>query len=607
MSDFLKEYCSEIQLPSRSFWGLTKKGIDFIVKDNNNEIGNEHYEFLRKHPAYEYAKDIVDGKILSNVYIKKECQRFLNMIDNPESRLYQKYFVDIKSVNTITQIVRMTNFSTGEFAGQPCIEKIAGFQWYILINIYATKLRDKPLKRRFEKACVFISRKNAKTWIVSMFMILALLFEPDYAQLVAAANTREQAKILFAEIKKTLEVSPMLKKNFKILNNTITCLHNNNYLFAVSGDARTMDGKLVSVGCVDEYGAAKNSAVYDSLQTSMLATINRLLFTISTAYPYPENPMKELIEYGHKVLDDIIEDDKFFLMWYGLDVDDDWTDEKCWIKANPLQACSELGMDFLRGECKMALEMPAKQMSFKTKNLNIWLDGDESINFVSHDDIKKCTLEKPYDWEGREVYVGVDMALTNDNCGVTMVTHDKELDKYVAKSWAFFPADRMQYKSKIEKVDYDLFTKQGYCFPCGDSVVSHRFIEDFVMNLKEEYGVKVLDIGYDRFNCVSSANRWYDEGELEVTEIKQHSSVLHAPTKFLRDKMLTGGFAFDKNKLLEINFSNAKTVEDNNLNFYINKKKSNGKIDMVAALINAMYFWEKIHAEGEEEYSFSVF
>ena len=605
MSKFIREYCSEITFPSKKFLSLTRDGLNFIQNDENNKIGNEHYEFLREHPAYQYAHDVVNKKIKTNVYIKKECKRFLDMIDNPNSKFYKKYFIDIKAVNTITQIVRLTNFSTGEFAGQPCIEKIAGFQWYILINIYATKLRDNPKKRRFEKACVFISRKNAKTWIVSMFMILALLFEPDYAQLVAAANTREQAKILFDEIKKTLDVSPVLKKRFKILNNSITCLHNNNYLFTVSGDARTMDGKLVSVGCVDEYGAAKDSSVYDSLQTSMLSTVNRLLFTISTAYPYPQNPMKDLIDYGHKVLDDIIEDDKFFLMWYGLDVDDEWTEEENWIKANPLQATSELGMDFLRSECKMALELPSKQLSFKTKNLNIWLDGDESINFISSDDVKKCML-KEYDWHGRDVYVGVDMALTNDNCGLAMVTYDEKLDKYVTKTWAFFPADKMQNKSKLEKIDYEFFSKQGYCYPCGDVIVSHKFIEDFVMNLEKEYEVKILDIGYDRYNCVSSANRWYDEGHLEVTEIRQHSSTLHPPTKFLRDKILTENFAYEANKLLEINFANAKTVEDNNLNFYINKKKSNGKIDMVAALINAMYFWEKIHAEGEEEYSFSI-
>lgn len=426
-----------------------------------------------------------------------------------------------------------------------------------------------------------------------MFMLLALLFEPDYAQLVAAANTREQAKILFNEIKKTLEVSPGLNKHFKILSGSITCKRNNNYLFPVAAEARTLDGMLVSVGCVDEYGAAKDSAIYDSLQTSMLSTINRLIFTISTGYPYPNNPMKEQIEYGKKVLDGVVEDDKFFLMCYELDTDDEWTDETKWIKSNPLQATSELGMDFLRSECKMALELPSKQLSFRTKNLNQWLDGDDSEVYIPMENVKKCKMkDKEYDWYGRDVYIGVDLSLTTDNTAVTMVTYDRDLKKFVAKSWAFIPGGNVTNKSKVEKVDYRRFIKEGLCFACGDDVIDHTFVEDFVINLQEKYGVNIIDIGYDRYNCISSANRWYKAG-LQVTEIKQHSSVLHPATKFLKECILKEEFAYMDNNLLEINFSNAKIVLDTNLNGYVNKKKSNGKIDMLAALINAMVFWER--------------
>lgn len=542
----------------------------------NHIIGNENYELLRQHQAYQYAKDVVEERILTNVWIKKECKRFLEMIDNPESRFYKTYFVDMQTVKTMTNIIKLTNFSTGEFAGTCCYDKIAGFQWYILINIYATKLRKNPKKRRYEKACVFVSRKNAKTWIVSMFMIFGLLFEPDYAQLVASANTREQSKILFNEIKKTLEVSPALAKHFKILSNSITCKLNNNYLFPVSGEARTLDGMLVSIGCTDEYGASKDSAIYDSLQTSMLSTINRLIFTISTGYPYPDNPMKEQINYGKKVLDDVVEDDKFFLMCYELDEGDEWTDETKWIKSNPLQAVSELGMDFLRSECKMALELPSKQLSFRTKNLNQWLDGDEGEMYIAMDKVKQCKLDEKYDWYGKEVYLGVDLAQTSDNCAVSMVTFDRDLNKFVATSWAFIPEDKAFNKSKTEKVDYFYHKEKGNCYFCGDEVVDHGFIEDFVLNLENTLGVKVMDIGYDRYNCISSANRWYREG-MQVTEIKQHSSVLHPATKYLKECILRKFFAYEENQLLEINFANAKEVLDTNLNGYVNKKKSTGK------------------------------
>lgn len=69
--------------------------------------------------------------------------------------------------------------------------------------------------------------------------------------------------------------------------------------------------------------------------------------------------------------------------------------------------------------------------------------------------------------------------------------------------------------------------------------------------------------------------------------------MLHSPTKLLKEKILEGNFAYDENRLLEINFQNARLTEDTNLNKYVNKKKSAGKVDMVVSLINAVYLVEQ--------------
>jgi phage terminase large subunit-like protein len=79
----------------------------------------------------------------------------------------------------------------------------------------------------------------------------------------------------------------------------------------------------------------------------------------------------------------------------------------------------------------------------------------------------------------------------------------------------------------------------------------------------------------------------------KVVEVKQHSSVLHAPTKLLKEKIMSNEFFYTENKLLEINFQNARAVEDNNKNLYVNKKKSNGKVDMVVSLINAIWYLQQ--------------
>ena len=45
--------------------------------------------------------------------------------------------------------------------------------------------------------------------------------------------------------------------------------------------------------------------------------------------------------------------------------------------------------------------------------------------------------------------------------------------------------------------------------------------------------------------------------------------------------------------MLEINFENARCTFDTNMNRYVHKKKSTGKIDMVVSIINAMYLLQQ--------------
>lgn len=105
-------------------------------------------------------------------------------------------------------------------------------------------------------------------------------------------------------------------------------------------------------------------------------------------------------------------------------------------------------------------------------------------------------------------------------------------------------------------------------------------------------------VGYDRYNAISSVQKMEAEG-LECVEIKQHSSVLHQPTKWLKELILQQAFRYEENRLLEINFQNARCTEDTNLNKYVNKKKSTGKVDEVVALINAMYLLQQYLLNGD--------
>jgi phage terminase large subunit-like protein len=194
-------------------------------------------------------------------------------------------------------------------------------------------------------------------------------------------------------------------------------------------------------------------------------------------------------------------------------------------------------------------------------------------------------------------YLAFDFSETDDNTSVAMVT--EWMGNIYAKIWGFIPRNRMEFKINKEKVYYKKLIKQGVCFACGDDVIDYGFIEAFMMGVEEKYGVNVMQIGYDRWNALSTAQKLEAAG-YECVEIKQHSSVLHMPTKLLLESILKKVIRYEENKLLEINFQNARCTEDTNKNKYVNKKKSAGKVDMVVALKNAIYLLQQEQLNGKD-------
>ena len=193
--------------------------------------------------------------------------------------------------------------------------------------------------------------------------------------------------------------------------------------------------------------------------------------------------------------------------------------------------------------------------------------------------------------------MGLDLSQSDDNTAIAMVTGDEE-NIYI-KVFGFIPKSNIEKKTFREKLDYNKMIKHEYCFACGDETIDYRFVEQFVLSIEKEYGVEIMQCGYDRYNALSTVQK-LEEGGIECVDIKQHSSVLHSPTKLLKEKVLNKHAYYDENELLENNIMNARCVEDTNKNKYVNKKKSSGKVDMVVAVINALYLWEQEQLYGSD-------
>lgn len=534
---------------------------------------------------------VAESKINAPKFVKLQVKEFLSIANNKDSR----YKIDENKVRTIGELLKLLIMPKGLKANATVYDAMAGFQWLFIIAIMCTVERDNPDKRRYENAILEICRKNGKTFLIAVLFILLFFIEPKFSKFYSVAPDGSLSREIKTAIEEILRSSPAMlgkmngKEKFKMLRDYIHCNITENRYIPLNYSTGRLDGKLPSVFLVDETGALPNTYAIEAMRSGQLTILNKLGFIISTKYPTLNNPFEDEVDYAKRVLNGAVDDDKVFALLYEPDDTKGWaTNDEVLEQSNPLAIEVTEIMEDLKAKRQVAIEIESKRENFITKHCNIIYSGAGSESFVNVADLQKGAVDH-IDWNGREVFLGVDLAMTTDNCAVSMVAYDEDEGQVLLQSVAFIPEDRIDEKSKLERIPYRDFINAGNCIPCGNRTVDYGAIERYIMEIESKYGVTVMGIGYDRYNALSTAQKLEDAGYTMV-EIKQHSSVLHPATKWVAELVAEGNLLYEKsNKLLEINFENSRCVYDTNMNRYVNKKKSRGKVDMVVAGINAMY------------------
>ncbi len=546
--------------------------------------------------AYKYAKWCLRSKYVPK-YVKKQCKEFIKIANGKD----KKYYLNEEKVKQIENILKLLIMPKGLKAGTPLYECTCNYQWLFYISILAVVRRDNPEKRKYETAILEIARKNFKTYTIATLFILLFLMEPKFSKFYSVAPDGALSREVKNAIEETLKSSPMLylhkdTPRFKILRDSIEFLLKGSKYFPLNYSNFRMDGKLPNVFLADEVGALPNSYAIEAMRSGQLNILNKLGCIISTKYPTADNPLEDEVSYSKRVLDKLEKDETIFALLYEPDNPKNWTDDDIILKqANPVALeIPEIWQDLLKKRAR-AIAIENSRENFLTKHCNIIYQGQGTESYVDINDVLQCKVSH-IDWSGREVYLGVDLSMSNDNCSVGMVAEDD--GKILADAIAFIPEGRIDEKTQFEKINYRSFIESLKCIACGNKTVDYAVIEDFVFHIEQRYNVKIKALGYDRYNAMSSAQKWEsgDGGKydgINCVQIRQHSDTLHSPTKLLFEKISNREFQYEDNKLLEINFQNARCTFDTNMNRYVTKKKSRGKVDMVVSLINACYLLEQ--------------
>ena len=557
-------------------------------------------EIVKSTKAYEYAlfcANNTDRKVPK--YVKKQAIQWLDIVEGNNEEAY----VDEKEIKKIINILKLMIHPDLRC---PMNEGLEDYAWFLIIATLCTKLKnDKNLDiRYYETALLEIARKNFKTFNSAVIFIILLITDKQFSRFYSVAPDLKLSSELKVAIRKIIKSSPLLADDeiFKVLRSEVRCLLTDSEYIPLAYSEDKMDGKLANAFLADEAGAMDDYPI-EAMRSSQVTLFNKLGIIISTQYPNDNNAMLTEIDISKKVLDGLIDDERRFSLLY--EPDDDFLGEDKWqsedliiYQANPVTLKWEHIFNAIKKKRTMAVLYENKRENYLCKHNNIKYKGLGVEGYIEITKVRECKVSKNKDfWKGKKVYLAFDLSQSGDNTAVAMVT-EYEGDIYT-RVWGFIPTDKVELKSKKENVDYKKLIKDGVCFACGDEVISYKEVEDFILGLEEDCGVEILQIGYDRWNALSTAQKLEAVG-YEMVEIKQHSSVLHMPTKLLEEKILSKKFSYEENRLLEINFQNARVTEDTNKNKYVNKKKSEGKVDMVVALINAIYLLQQEQLSGSD-------
>ena len=555
--------------------------------------------------AYDYCKENVRKKTCPK-YVKKQMKNFINICDGKD----KKYKISEKKLKQLEEILKLLIMPKGLKAGQTLYDCTCGYQWLFYTAIFCVVYRSNENKRRYETGLLEIARKNFKTYTISTIFIVLFLTEPKFSKFFSVAPDGSLSREIREAIAETIKSSPLVYKwkdseRFKILRDYILFKPTQTMYMPLSYSTSRMDGKLPNAFCADEVGALPISYPIDAMRSGQLNILNKLGFVISTKYPTIDNPFEDEVKYSKKILDGIEKDETRFSLLYEPDNTKGWeTDDLILKQANPVaMEIPEIWEDLLKKRA-LAIAIESKRENFLCKHCNIIYQGLGTETFIDVKDVQECKVAQ-IDWRGRVVYLGLDLSETNDNTSVSMVSVDDD-NNILADSYAFIPEGRMEEKSTFEKINYTELAKGTHVIACGDRVIDYNMVEDFIMSIEERFGVQVQAIGYDRWNALSTAQKLEKAG-YNMVEIRQHSAVLHPPTKRLKEFILEKKFKYTENKLLEINFQNAKCSYDTNKNLFVTKKKSSGKVDMVVSLINAIYLAEQDYFLNQMDFVVQAF
>lgn len=464
----------------------------------------------------------------------------------------------------------------GRLVGKPV--KLREWQKDILREVYGSPTR---------RAIVSFGRKNGKTALAS-FLLLLHLCGPEArpnSQLFSAAQSREQAAVLFALAAKTVRMSPDLAGVVVIRDTAkqLACPELGSLYRALSAEASTAYGLSPVFIVHDELGQVKGprSELYEALETAVAAQEEPLSIVISTQAPTDADLLSVLIDDAQKKADPRVK-----LALFTADPDADPFDEATIKQANPAFG------DFQQAEEVLAMaedarRMPSRESEYRNLILNQRVDRNNP--FVSRSTWQANGATPAEDWGDAPIYAGLDLSSTSDLTAFVPIA-------FVDGAWEtkptfWLPGQGLVEKSRSDRVPYDVWARDGFLETTPGKSVEYEFVAAWLWTFCQRHNVE--KIAFDRWGFkflkpwLLKAGFTDDVLDDLFVEFGQGFASISPALRDLESALLNEKVRHGNHPVLSMCAANAIVTPDPAGNRKLDKAKAAGRIDGMVALTMA--------------------
>jgi phage terminase large subunit-like protein len=501
------------------------------------------------------------------------------------------YRFDEARANEPVAFVEALPHIKGEWARDK--KKLILSDWQCFITCVAFGWVDKVGRRRFRTVYIEVPRKNGKSsWSAGIALFMLAADGEEGAEIYSAATAREQAAIVWKAGKKMVEKTPALRQALGVATSSRAVYVDataSTFLALSREQQGNLDGLNVHFAAVDELHAHKDRSTWDVIETATGSRSQPMIWAITTAGFNRSGICFEQQAYVRKILTGAAKDDTYFGIIYTIDVgvkgqpDDDWTDPKTWIKANPNWGVSVDPSDIER-KARKAMQMAAAQNNFLTKHLNVWVNADTA--WMEMRAWERCGDGKLdiEDFVGADCIAALDLATKTDLAARILLFQRLIDDKthYYVFGRYYLPEEAAE---DGRNAHYAGWAKNGLVVLTPGNVTDFEFIEE---DLKEDAARFVFsNVAYDPWQAAQLSQRMTAEG-MAMLEYRQTTQNMSEPMKELEKLVLQGRLHHNGDEALTWMISNVVCHIDAKENVYPRKEMPENKIDGAIALIMAL-------------------